>query len=180
MTSQEIKVAGNRIAVIIGKGGSTRRMLERTTSTTITIDSEEGGVHVESEDPVAVVQTTQIIKAIGRGFSPERALKLLEDEDMILEIIDLSDVCSTQKQFDRLRGRIIGRGGKAREQIEDMTGTVISVYGKTVAIIGDLEQIRTTRTGIQMIIDGMPHTSVFSYLDRKKKEAKQDILGYYY
>lgn len=38
----------------------------------------------------------------------------------------------------RVRGRIIGRKGRMREIIEEMSGVDISVYGKIVVIIGNL------------------------------------------
>jgi ribosomal RNA assembly protein len=82
--------------------------------------------------------------------------------------------------MDRIRGRVIGKDGRSREQIEDMTGTAISVHGKTVAIIGGIEQVKTARTAVEMLLNGVPHETVFSFLDRKKREAKQDLLGTYY
>lgn len=180
MTVQEVKVSGNRIAVIIGKGGSIKRTIEERTETHLVIDSKEGTVTIEGEDPVNVIRTVEVIRAINRGFSPDRAFVLFEDEDMLLDIMDLSGICTTTKQLDRIRGRIIGKGGRAREQMEDMTGAFISVYGKTVSIIGTVDQVKLVRTAIEMILDGLPHESVFSYLDKKKKEAKQEILEYYY
>ena len=82
--------------------------------------------------------------------------------------------------MERLRGRIIGKAGKAREQIENLTGAEISVFGKTVAVIGGVEQTKTAIAAIDMIIEGLPHESVFAFLDKKKKEAKANIIEYYY
>ena len=52
--------------------------------------------------------------------------------------------------------------------------------GKTVAIIGLPEQMNDAHTAVSMLISGSEHTSVFSYLDRKRKEAKMDMMSYYY
>ncbi len=180
MTTQEIKVTAARIAVLIGKGGSTKREIEKKTNTVLTIDSEEGVVRIEGEDAVLVLRTAEIVRAVNRGFSPERAYLLLEDEDMLLDIIDLSGICTTTKQLERIRGRIIGKNGRSREQIESMTGAAISVLGKTIGIIGLPDQIRVARTAIDMLLEGLPHESVYAFLDKKRKEAKQDILDYYY
>ena len=180
MATQEIKVTQARIAVIIGKGGATKRKIEKETQTAISVDSEDGLVTIEGEDAPMVLKAADIITAINRGFSPKRSFCLLEDEDMMLDIIDLTAACKNPKQMERTRGRIIGKAGKAREQIEDMTGAEISVLGKTVAIIGGIEQVRTAKHAIEMLIDGMPHESVFTYLDKKKKEAKANIFDYYY
>ena len=177
---QELKVNQNRIGVLIGKGGETRRALEEKTHTTLTIDSEEGIVTIEGEETELALRGVEVINAINRGFSPERAFSLLEDEDLLLDIIDLSSSGDSPRHLDRIRGRIIGRDGTAREQIEHLTSTQISVLGKTVAIIGLPEPIRTTRAAIDMITRGVPHETVFAFLDKKKKEAKQDMISYYY
>ena len=179
MTTQEIKVSTARIGVIIGKSGSTKREIEEKTGISLRIDSEEGMVTIEAEDPVAVMTATNVVSAINRGFSPERAFQLLEDEDMMLDILDLADLSGTTRQLERLRGRIIGKAGTSRAQIEDMTSTEISVQGKTVAIFGLPDQVETARKAVEMLIQGVPHEHVYAFLDRKKKEAKQAMLEYY-
>lgn len=177
---QELKVAANRVGVLIGKGGTTKKTVEERTKTLIVIDSREGLVHVEGEDTEGFLTAIDVINAINRGFSPERAFTLLDDEDLILDQIDLSQMADTTRQLDRLRGRIIGKDGKAREQIEDMTETLISVYGKTIAIIGLADKLKVARTAIDMLLSGVPHETVFSFLEKKKREAKEDLIEYYY
>jgi len=61
-----------------------------------------------------------------------------------------------------------------------MTGTNISILGKTVAIIGLPEQLKVARNAIDMLIQGIPHEAVFAFLERKKREAKQNMIDYYY
>ena len=179
---QEVKIAGSRISALIGKKGETKKELETKTHTTITIDSKEGTVKVEGPDEHAVklLRAVETINAINRGFSPERAFELLDDEDLLLDMIDLSGLAEGPRQLDRLRGRIIGKDGRAREQIEHMTDVEISVFGKTVALIGYPEQLKVARAALDMLIEGIPHESVFAFLDKKKKEAKQDMISYYY
>ncbi|MBP7411331.1 KH domain-containing protein [Methanoculleus sp. 10] len=179
MTRQELKVSSARLGVLIGKSGSTKREIEEKTGITLRIDSEEGMVTIEAEDPVAVMTATNVVQAINRGFSPERAYRLLEDEDMMFDVIDLADLSGTARHLERLRGRIIGKAGTSRAQIEDMTSTEISVHGKTVAIIGLPDQVETARKAVEMLIQGVPHEHVYGFLDRKKKEAKQAMLEYY-
>jgi ribosomal RNA assembly protein len=179
---QETKISSSRVGVLIGRGGSTKKDLEAKSQTTITIDSKEGLVKVEGPDEQAVslLRAIEVINAINRGFSPERAFELLEDEDLLFEVIDLASIAEGPRQLDRLRGRIIGKDGRAREQIEDMTDVEISVFGKTIALIGYPEQLKTARAAIDMLLSGVPHENVFAFLDRKKKEAKQDMISYYY
>jgi len=179
MAEQELKMNGTRIGVLIGQGGATKRELEECTGTRLQIDSDEGLVWIESDDPVAVLDAADVITAINRGFSPERALRLLEDEEIILEVIDISHVAGSPRQLERIRGRIIGKGGRSREQIENMTGAAISIFGKTVALIGTPEQLKTARNAVDMLLRGISHEQVYAYLDRRAKEARSDLLGYY-
>jgi len=179
---QELKIATTRVGVLIGKGGATKKELEAKTQTTISIDSKEGLVKVEGaeENAIQLLRAVEIVNAINAGFSPERAFEMIEDEDLLLDIIDLSKSADNPRQLDRLRGRIIGKDGRAREQIENMTDVDISVFGHTVALIGYPEQMKVARSAIDMLIQGIPHENVFAFLDKKKKEAKQDMISYYY
>ncbi len=177
---QEIKIAGNRVGVLIGKNGSVKKELEEKTSTSISIDSKEGSVKLEGEDAPLLLRGIEVVQAVNRGFSPERAFMLLEDEDLLLDVIDLSGLTDSPRQLDRLRGRIIGKDGRSREQIEHMTECEISVFGKTVAIIGLPEQIKIARSAVDMLLQGLPHEMVFSFLERKRREMKQDMIDYYY
>lgn len=179
--TQEIKIPNDRIGAIIGKGGETRRNLEKTLDVTLEIDSQTGLITITNEeDSLAEINSIEVIRAIGRGFSPERAKKLIEEEDMMLDIIDISDIADTPAKLARVRGRIIGKDGRAREQIENMTGASLSIYGKTISIIGLPEQTGEAHTAVNMLINGSDHNTVFNFLDKKKKEAKQNILEYYY
>ncbi|MFX1466675.1 MAG: KH domain-containing protein [Promethearchaeota archaeon] len=174
------KIPRERIAVCIGTNGETKKHVEDVTHTKITIDSADGTVLVEStpqtEDPLAVWRARDIVLAIGRGFSPKRAFKLL-DEDMILEVIFLDASANTPKALKRIRGRLIGERGKTRRIIEEFTGASLSIFGHSVAIIGTIERVTVAKEAIQMILKGMPHKSVYSFLDRKKRELKKAELS---
>ncbi|CAJ35266.1 KH domain-containing protein [Methanocella arvoryzae] len=172
---EHIKVPQDRIGAIIGVDGKIKELLEKKSGAQISVDSESGTVVIDSKegDPFKALKASDAIKAIARGFSPEKALKLLDSEDLILDMMDLSKITDTPSDLTRIKGRIIGRGGKTREIIESMTGAKISVYGKTISIIGDAEQIMTVRTALDMLIDGAPHGAVYGYLERRRREIKQ-------
>lgn len=170
-----IKIPVERVGVIIGPNGSIKKIIEKKSTAKMNIDSETGSVELSlPEDPLKAMRTADVIKAIGRGFSPEKALRLFDDEMLTLEILDISTIVSTPKELQRLRGRIIGKSGKSREIIENLTGCKISVMGKTVSILGHTDQILIARTGIEMLIKGSPHGPVFSYLEKKRREFKAD------
>lgn len=105
------------------------------------------------------------------------ALKLLDNEDLMFETIDLSNIARTEKDLERIRGRIIGSGGKTRDLFENLTNINISVYGKTVSLIGYPEQNRVARKGIDMLLEGSAHGPVYKFLEKKKSELKQSGMG---
>ncbi len=97
---QEVKITGSRVGVLIGKGGATKKELEVKTNTTISVDSKEGLVKVEGseENTVSLLRAVEVINAINRGFSPERAFEMIEDEDLLLDVIDLSGMAEGPRQ----------------------------------------------------------------------------------
>jgi len=179
MISREfVKVPKERIAVVIGKRGEVKRYLEKETKTKITVDSKTGEITIEStsktDDPLAVWKARDVILAIGRGFSPERAKRLLKD-DQLIEIIDISQFTGRSKNaLRRVKGRIIGENGKTRKIIEETTGVSLSIYGRTVTLIGDYEWIRVAKKAIMMLIEGAPHGVVYRFLSKVRRNYKRE------
>lgn len=169
----QLKIPKERVPVLIGKSGETKQKLEAETGITLDIDSVEGIVTLQSTDSIMLFNTRQIIYAIGRGFNPDIALKLLKI-DYELETINLKDVVgNSKKHLVRLRGRLIGKNGRSREIIEEATETEISIYGKTVAIIGPVERLAIARHAIEMIIQGNQHTTVYKWLERENRKVRE-------
>ncbi len=171
------KVPLGRIGVLIGEKGRVKEELMRRTRTKITVDSSSGMVIIEPEapgvPPINLMKARDFIRAIGYGFSPERAFRILE-EDQILIVIDLKQyVGDSPNHLSRVKGRIIGEAGKARRTLEEMTGTYISVSDTHVAIIGDYEQAQAAREAIEMLIEGRRHATVYRYLDRVMYRVKR-------
>lgn len=167
--SELVMVPKERVAVLIGPRGSVRKKIEKETETKIEIDSKTGEVEItrdsKAKDQLKTLKSHDIIKAIARGFSPEKAFKLL-NSDNYLEIIDLTEYVK-DKSLDRIRARIIGKEGKSRYFISKATHTEMVIYGKTVSIIGDAESIEIAKQAVLMLVKGSTHTAVFRHLERK-------------
>lgn len=153
---RNILVPHERIAVVIGPKGRTKYAIQRKTKAKLNI--EENMVTIEGE-AVDVISAETIIKAISRGFSPDVSL-LLADEDFYLEIIDLPE-----KGLVRIKSRIIGTSGKSRRIIEKTTHTAISVYGKTVSIIGRYDDVQKAKQAVEKLISGSSHKVVYNFLE---------------
>ncbi len=167
--SYELKIPEERVGVLIGTEGETKKEIEQNTGSSLDI-SKEGDVIITGEDGLSLYTTREIVRAIARGFNPKVALFLLKT-DYLLEIIDLKEVVGKSKNtMQRLKGRVIGTGGKSREEIERLTDTNISVYGKTIGIIGETQQVMLAREALGMLLNGSMHKTVYHFLEKKKKE----------
>jgi len=178
-TKVYVKIPLERVGVVIGPKGKVKRRIEEACGVDLVIDSETGNVEIilrpETNDASILLQVQNLIRAIGRGFSPQRAFRLL-DEDIYLDVIDLRDYVGRSKNaLDRVRGRIIGQNGRSREIIEEMTGTFLSVYGHTVSIVGELEEIELTKEAVLMLVKGSFHKTVFNYLYRERQAKKKEL-----
>jgi len=191
-----IRIPGDRIGVLIGNNGKTRRQIESTFGVKITVESDSGGVEIkvnQDQPDVSVMFTVKnIVKAIGRGFSPKKAL-MLQDEDNDIMVIDLEEYVGTSKNAQkRVRGRIIGKQGKSREILEELTecqvsvygGTVAligpyemlqvakeaGVYGGTVALIGPYEMLQVAKEAVEMLLNGSFHKTVWNHLYASRRK----------
>ncbi len=177
---QHVKIPQDRVGVLIGAGGETMREIEERAEVRLDIDSEEGQVRVESVgDPVIGLKGPDIVKAIGRGFAPEDAMRLLEDDMMLFDVIDIGAAARNKNDLKRHKGRLIGEGGRTRELMEELTGASVVIYGSTLGVIGGPQQVEAVREAAEMILEGAPHGSVYSFLERKRNELKHKGMEYH-
>ncbi len=169
--SYELKVPRDRIAVLIGKEGSLKKELEEQSEAKIDIDSKEGDVVVTGKDSLKLFVLRDIIRAISRGFNPEIAMQLLKG-DYSFELLNILDYIKNKEHLPRIRGRVIGKNGKARETIEQITETKIVVYGKTIGIIGFIDDVAVARKAIEDLLGGALHKGVYRMLEKHKKASK--------
>jgi len=173
-----IRIPLDRVGVLIGPDGEVKQKIEQTFGITLLIDSVVGNVEVilnpDQNDVSVLFTVANIVKAIGRGFSPNRAM-MLGNEDYDLAVIDLEEYVGTSRNAqERLKGRIIGKEGKSRIIIEELTDTNLSVYGSTVAIIGHIEALPAAREAVAMLIRGSFHKTVYNYLFAYRRQLKRD------
>ncbi|NPV51400.1 MAG: RNA-processing protein [Candidatus Methanofastidiosum sp.] len=181
MSEEFVKIPQDRLGVLIGKDGEVKRHIEKRLSVKLEIDSEEGLINIfqkdGAEEPLNIWKARDIVRAIGRGFPFEKASKIFNDNN-IFEMLYLPDYLGkSSKAWERQRGRIIGKEGSTRKTIEDLTNTDICVYGKTVSIIGDFDGVADAREALEMILEGKPHSIVYKYLEKRKKDKVRDFEG---
>jgi len=176
-----VKIPKDRIGALIGPDGCVKERIEKQLRIEIGVDRETGDVTLtlspNAEDPSVLFRAKELVTAIGRGFAPERAFRLLQDDEALLEVIDLREIFGRSlSELERLKGRIIGQEGKTRRIIEELTDAEVSVYGHTVSIIADAEEMDIAREAVKMLLQGRQHNSVYRFLHKKRRELKKKKL----
>ena len=167
-----------RVGGLVGHAGDTKTTIESKLFVDLKIDSPSGtveiGIKPGAPDPSGALQAKDVVVAIGIGFSPERAFRLF-NEETTLDIIDLHDFFGkNEAEIRRIDGRIIGREGKSRRILEELTGASISVSGHTVSIIGNYDAIAMAKDALEKLIKGRQHGTVYKFLKRRRQELKKE------
>jgi ribosomal RNA assembly protein len=175
-----VKIPGDRIGALVGPDGSVKNVIERKLSVSLDVDSESGSVQItlpaDADDPTVLFRAKEVVTAIGRGFAPEHAFRLLDDDEIVFEEIDLREIVGrSPSDLKRLKGRVIGKEGKTR-RIEELSEANISVYGHTISIIGYPDQASIAREAVNMLIGGSLHGTVYRFLHKKRRELKKQRL----
>ena len=176
-----VKIPGDRIGALVGPDGTVKNVIERKLSVDLEVDSESGTVQVtmpaDAKDPTVLFRAKELVTAIGRGFAPDHAFRLLDDEEIVFEVIELRDIVGrSASDLKRLKGRVIGKEGKTRKIIEELSEANISVYGHTISIIGYPEQASIAREAVSMLIRGSLHGTVYRFLHKKRRDLKKQRL----
>ncbi len=178
---RSIRIPQDRVGTIIGTKGETKKMLQRISGIKIEVDTE-GEVLIyddaETADPLMALKIIDVIKAIGRGFAPDRATRLFDDDEY-LEVVDLKEfVGGRNNQLSRIRGRIIGKEGKTRQIIEDLTGVYVTIYGNTVALIGNSVSLPVAKHAVELLLNGSEHATVYHYLESQRPRLRIAEMGF--
>jgi ribosomal RNA assembly protein len=174
------RIPAERLGVLIGPEGETKRRLQQLTGTRILVDSTSGDVTIDeaaAPDPVLALKARDVVQAMARGFSEDRAFRLL-NEDAYLEVLDIKDFAHSRNRIAQIRARLIGTRGKTRRIIEELTGVEMSVWGHTVAIIGGAFEMAIAREALVMLLRGSEHKTVYRFLERKRSDLKAYQMGF--
>jgi ribosomal RNA assembly protein len=176
-----VRIPKERVGVLVGPDGKVKQHIEEKLNVRLQIESESGGVtavlNEKVNDPSLLFKAKDIVTAIGRGFSPEHAFRLIRDEDAIFDMLDLRETFGrSESDIKRVKGRIIGMNGKTRRLIEELTDAEMAIYGHTVGLIGTFEQVSAARSAVQMLIDGSQHHTVYKFLQKRRSELKKQML----
>jgi len=168
-----IKIPEKRVVVLIGADGKTKKEIEKKCRVKLRVE-KDGEVQISGEE-AEVYFAHGIVQAIGRGFEPRQALKLLQ-EDYQFYLINLKEFTKSDNALQRIKGRVIGEDGKIKEEIEQATDSYLSIYGNTIGIISKIDSIEYAKEAVLKLVGGAKHSSVLNYLAGVKRRLMEERL----
>src|SRR3989338_4273634 len=118
---------------------------------------------MEGED-IKEYEATRVLEAMGLGFSAHKALKLLE-QDTLFRKINIKEF-TRRKDLRDVKSRVIGKEGKTKATIENLTDCEIVISENSVGIIGEALSIDEAVTAIKNIIRGTKQANAYKYLEK--------------
>lgn len=113
-----------------------------------------------------------VFKAISAGFSAKKAL-LLKDENNIFREMNIKDY-TKRKNLEDIRARIIGKNGKTKKTLEEISSGYIKIKDNNIGIICSSEEIESLTVAIINLIKGTKQANVYKYLERVNTKRKSD------
>ncbi len=114
-----------------------------------------------------------VVQAFGRGFDIGKAYKLLND-DYFFKYTSLKDFLQKEGHVERIKARVIGKDGKTKLYIEEISGADLSIYGNTISLIGTTEQLEIASAAIQVLLEGGTHKKAYSIMERMRRKLNEE------
>lgn len=113
------------------------------------------------------------IEAINFGFSIQDSL-LLKKENFIFEILNIKNY-TRSKNLERVRGRIIGKGGRTLKVLSNITDCKLEMKNNELGIIGDSKNMKTIQEALINLIKGSKQSNVYSFLEKHQSKPILDL-----
>lgn len=139
------------------------------------LELEENQITIDGE-PYAEYNAKNVLTAFGRGFGLDKAYKLL-NEDYFFEQINLKDMFRSEDQIVRVKSRIIGTDGRAKEYIESVSGADIAIFGSSISLIGKIDEIKVADAAIRILIGGGTHKTAYRIMEKERTKLNGEVYA---
>ena len=139
----------------------------------VSISIKNNAITLRGEEAEKYV-AEKVIDALEKNF-PVNVAILLANEDYMTEEINIKNV-TNKNNLKIVRGRIIGKRGKALELMRKLSGCYITLHDNRVSIIGHIDNMKIAVNAVKSLIAGSKHGNVFSYLEKKRGIDRGDIV----
>lgn len=124
-------------------------------------------------DPENETQATRVIEALNFGFPYIEAMRIIE-EDLLFETVNIKDY-TNKANLERIRGRVIGQGGKTLKVLSDLTGCGLELKENKVGIVGEAENLKRASEALISIIKGSKQGAVYKELENNMPHPIDDL-----
>ncbi|MCK5624441.1 hypothetical protein KAI04_01205 [Candidatus Pacearchaeota archaeon] len=115
----------------------------------------------------------KVIDALNFGFPFSVAISIKE-EDLEFEILNIKDH-TTRKDLERIRARLIGKGGKTLQTLNQLTKCNFELKDNQMGIIGSPEYLENAQESVISIIKGSKQSNVYSHLEKNQIKPVIDL-----
>lgn len=147
-----------------------RTRLEKVLGVKISVNQSEITIEGAAEDEYIA---EKVLQALDFGFPMKIALGIKKNE-FLFEILNIKEY-TRRKDFERIRARIIGKGGKSLSTLSNLTECFFELKDNMVGIVGPAENIKNAQEGILALIRGSKHGNVYSYLEKHQVKEPEDL-----
>ena len=147
-----------------------KKRLENKLNIKISNRGKEVQIHGEPEEEYIA---EKVIDALNFGFPFSVAISIKE-ENLEFEILNIKNY-TTRKDLERVRARIIGKGGKTLKTLNQLTKCNFEIKDNQVGIIGLPEYLENAQESVISIIKGSKQSNVYSHLEKNQLKSVLDL-----
>jgi ribosomal RNA assembly protein len=147
-----------------------KKRLEEKLNIKITNRGKEVSIQGKPEDEYIA---EKVLDALNFGFPFSDAL-MIKKEDFLFERINIKEH-TKRKDLDRIRARIIGRGGKTLKTLCNLTKCFFELKNNEIGIIGHPEHIKNAQEAVISIIKGSKQGNVYGFLEKRQTKPLLDL-----
>lgn len=147
-----------------------RKKLETVLKVKIENRGTEVYLEGDSEDEYLA---EKVIKALDFGFPYAVAIEI-KSEDLAFETLNIKEY-TNQKNLARVRGRVIGTGGKVLKTLSNLTNCYLELKDNKIGIIGKYELLKYAEEAITLLVKGSKVGNVYAYLEKHQPHEPEDL-----
>ena len=125
-----------------------------------------------SGKPEAEYIAEKVIGALNFGFPFTAAMQL--KEGFVFEIINIKDH-TKRKDLERIRGRIIGTGGRTLKTLHDLIKGNLEIQDNRIGVICPPENMKVAQEAIVGLVKGAKQGNVYGFLERNQIRDIDDL-----
>lgn len=151
--------------------GKNKKKLENVLSINLEI-KKSGTITIKSinKDFFSEYIASKVLEAISFGFNLQTALQL-KDTEYDFKKLNIK-FYSRASQQERARARLIGKKGKTKTTIENLTDCDIILTNNTVAILGKVNNVKVATKAVESLLRGSKQANIYKYLEKNRSRLK--------